>query len=140
VTQTLDANGCSACREDRTAVALSPFSALSSVRSSRADARGSAEALSFVVRPGDPLGLHWLQDLLLDRQAVPRLWFGLTRRLLQLDLPVGRVLRRARRSGGLGCPVGDVALDCDAVGAFDGSEPAATRVSRVAMAWRLRRP
>jgi hypothetical protein len=81
-----------------------------------------------------------LQDLLLDRQAVPRLWFGLTRRLLQLDLPVGRVLRRARRSGGLGCPVGDVALDCDAVGAFDGSEPAATRVSRVAMAWRLRRP
>jgi len=42
--------------------------------------------------------------------------------LLQLDLLVGRVLRRTVRSGGFRRPVGDVAFDGDAVGAFDGSE------------------
>ena len=33
------------------------------------------------------------------------------------------MLRRTARCGGLWCPGRDVALDGDAVGAFDGSEP-----------------
>ena len=42
--------------------------------------------------------------------------------LLQLDLPVGRMLRRTARSGGLGRPERGVAFDGHAVGVFDGAE------------------
>src|ERR1019366_6966831 len=43
--------------------------------------------------------------------------------LLQFDLPVGSVLGGTTRSGGLGCPVRDIAFNCYAVGAFDGAQP-----------------
>ena len=46
-------------------------------------------------------------------------WLGA---LLQLDLPVGRMLRRAACSGGLRRPEHGVAFDGHAVGLFDGAE------------------
>jgi hypothetical protein len=60
--------------------------------------------------------------------------------LVQLNLPVGRTSRRTVRFGGLRLLECYVVLDGDPVGAFAGSEPAATRISRAAMAGRLRRP
>jgi|SRR5271165_1898359 len=49
-------------------------------------------------------------------------WRGLTDPLLQLDLPVDRMLRRTACSCGLRRPEHGVALDGHAVGAFDGAQ------------------
>ena len=48
--------------------------------------------------------------------------FGLIQHLFQLDLPVGRTLRRTACSGGLRRPERDVAFDGHAVGVLDGAQ------------------
>jgi hypothetical protein len=47
-------------------------------------------------------------------------WLGT---LLQLHFPIGRMLRRAERSGGLRGPEFDVAVGGHPVGSLDGPEP-----------------